>query len=134
MDERRRHSGGHSELNFGHDAPCFAQHFQNALVVAHVVKAQHPAFSVFEPFLRRLVAADVKVLGTIGHGVEMLGGVDPDLARIATRPLHIAAALTPDLRAMKWLMRLGLSLAIGAGLLTGRNRMRFSETPRFCGR
>ena len=44
------------------------------------IKIQRPTFAVFEPFLCGLVAADVEVPGDCGDVVEVLLGVDPDLA------------------------------------------------------
>jgi hypothetical protein len=47
----------------------------------NVLKVEDSAFSVFEPFLGGLVAADVEVPGNFGDGVEVLFGVDVDPAK-----------------------------------------------------
>ena len=44
-----------------------------------LVEAQCLAFTVFEPFLRRLVATNIKIPHTIGHFVKVLVFVNPNL-------------------------------------------------------
>jgi UDP-N-acetylglucosamine enolpyruvyl transferase len=67
-------------VNTLHNPICFTEDFQNPLVVFDVIEVQRPTFAVFEPFLCRLVAADVEVPGDCGGVVEVLLGVDPDFA------------------------------------------------------
>jgi hypothetical protein len=80
-DRAVRESYLHQHLvNTLHNPIRFAENFQNPLVVFDVIKIQRPTFAVFEPFLCRLVAADVEVPGDCGGVVEVLLGVDPDFA------------------------------------------------------
>ncbi|WP_245576725.1 hypothetical protein [Eisenibacter elegans] len=44
----------------------------------NILKLQLAVFPVFEPFLSRLVAPDIKLLGYLRHMVEVLGIVDID--------------------------------------------------------
>ena len=48
--------------------------------MAGIVIAERAAPPVLQPFLRGLIAADVKAPGDFGHAVEILRGVDVDLA------------------------------------------------------
>ena len=45
----------------------------------NLCKRQLLIFAVFEPFLCGLVTADVELPYAVGHLVEVLGFVDPDL-------------------------------------------------------
>ena len=51
----------------------------------NILKFQFTFFSVFQPFLGGLVAANVKVPGNFGNIVELLRVVDIDTSEI---PLH----------------------------------------------
>ena len=63
-----------------HDPIGFEKDFDDALVVDEVGIGELTTFTVFEPFLCRLVTAYVEVPGEFGHVAAVLGFVDPDLA------------------------------------------------------
>lgn len=62
-----------------HNPVGFRQDLEDALIMLDVVKAQLAALAIFQPFLRGLVAADVKAPGHLGRIRKALGGFDPDL-------------------------------------------------------
>ena len=61
-----------------HDAIGFEEDFDDALVVDEVGVGELTTFTVFEPFLCRLVTANVEVPGEFGDVAKVLGFVDPD--------------------------------------------------------
>ena len=63
-----------------HDPIGFEKDFDDALVVDEVGVGKMATFTIFEPLLGGLVAADVEVPGEFGHVAEVLGFVDPDFA------------------------------------------------------
>ena len=70
---QRQHYLFHNPVSFGQD-------FDDPLVMHNIVKRQRAALSVFQPFLRRLIPADVKFPCDLRHVVEILVGVDVDAA------------------------------------------------------
>ena len=64
--------------DFGHEAGGFGEGDDDFLVVEDVVEVELAVFTVFEPFLGRLVSADVEVPGYFGDVGEVLGFVDVD--------------------------------------------------------
>lgn len=66
--------------DFLHYSIGFEQDFDYALVVDQVLIVKLATFAVFEPFLGRLVATDVKIPSEFRHVAKVLSFVDPDLA------------------------------------------------------
>ena len=62
-----------------HDPIGFEQDLDDALVVDEVGVGELATFAVLEPFLGRLIAANVEVPGEFGHVAKILSFVDPDL-------------------------------------------------------
>ena len=61
-----------------HDPIGFEKDFDDALVVDEVGVGKMATFTVLEPLLGGLVAADVEVPGEIRHVAEILGFINPD--------------------------------------------------------
>lgn len=62
-----------------HQSVGFEEDFDDTLVVDEVGVGELATFTIFEPLLSRLVAADVEVPGEFGHVAKILSFVDPDL-------------------------------------------------------
>ena len=59
--------------NYGfHDAVSFTENFDNALVVADIVVGEFAGLAVFQPFLRRLIASDIKLPSNLRHIFKIL--------------------------------------------------------------
>ena len=63
-----------------HQSVGFEEDFDDTLVVDEVGVGELASFTIFEPLLSRLVAADVEVPGEFGHVAKILSFVDPDFA------------------------------------------------------
>src|SRR5688572_28200864 len=73
------------KLDFLHNPIRLGGDLRDLLIVADVVPRQRTAAAVLEPFLRRLVAADVEAPGDRRHLGEILVLVDVDLASLELR-------------------------------------------------
>ena len=76
-------------VDFLHNAVGLTQGGDDALVMADVLDGQIAALAVFEPFLRGLVAADIKLPRHFRDLSEILGRVDPDLACCGVIPAPV---------------------------------------------
>ncbi len=70
---------GNDLINIIHDLDGFTQNRNDVLIMNEIVKAEFASFTVFEPFLTNLIAADVEVPNVIGDIGEILLVVNPDL-------------------------------------------------------
>ncbi len=76
---------GERQSNAAHDAVGFGQDFDDLLIMDHIVKGQCPALAVLQPFLRGLIAADVKFPCDARDIIEILVGVYVDTAILPSR-------------------------------------------------
>lgn len=69
-----------NRIDLAHNSLRFRERDDDSLVVFDVVVVERSAFSIFQPFLRGLVAADVEFPGGLRDAVEILRFVDVDFA------------------------------------------------------
>lgn len=67
--------------NYIHQPCSFCKRYNYFLIVEYIIKLQHIFFSVFQPFLSRLVTTDVKFPGGLWYIGEVLSIVDVRIAR-----------------------------------------------------
>lgn len=67
-------------INFLHQPLGFGEGNDYFLVVQNVFETEGATVAVFEPFLRRLVTADIKFPGNMRHTVKVLRVVNPNTA------------------------------------------------------
>ena len=60
-----------------HDPVGLGQDLDDLLIVPDIIPAQHPALAVLQPFLRRLIAADMELPRGGRNLREMLRTIDP---------------------------------------------------------
>ena len=60
-------------VDFGHQADGVGQGDDDFVVVGDVVRGEDPPFTVLEPFLADLVAADVEVPDLLGNAAKACG-------------------------------------------------------------
>lgn len=78
---------GDGLVDLAHQADGLVEGDDDALVVADVLARERATFTVFEPLVADLVAADLEVPHRLGDAAEVLGRVDPHPAVFVAR-LH----------------------------------------------
>ena len=71
-------SSRRSGVDLAHEASGFDEDSDDTTIVGYIFIRECAAFAIFEPFLRRLVAADIHIPSFAGDIGEILGGVDAD--------------------------------------------------------
>ena len=67
-----------SGVDLAHEASGFDEDSDDTTIVGYIFIRECAAFAIFEPFLRRLVAADIHIPSFAGDIGEILGRVDAD--------------------------------------------------------
>lgn len=81
-----------NHINLPHNSLCLRQCFDDALVMADILKAEHSPLPVFEPLLCGLITADLELPYCRWDTIEILGFVDVQLTFLIVQFAHDVVA------------------------------------------